>query len=224
MEDNGTELVPMTTLEGRNGLLSEASDNDSGSELISKETPTPAADKSFNDFFNQKIKSLLQKHKKKPVDGADDQNALKKELTLFSGVGYVVGIIIGSGIFITPKRILCLTGSFGLSLIVWIIGGLVAMAGGVCYIELGLLIKKSGAEYNYLKETYSFNKKHKILDLLGSLISFLYIWSSVCIIRSTSLAIISLTCAEYLIRPFFIGCKEVPEDAVKLLTLTILRK
>lgn len=158
-------------------------------------------------------------------DVATDEGGLKKELNLFSAVAYVVGNIIGSGIFITPQTVLCRTGSFGASLVVWVVGGIAAMAGGLCYIELGLLIGKSGAEYNFIKEAYSF-KKYKVAGLLGSILSFLYVWCSVIIIRSSSLAIITLTCAEYLIRPFYIGCpsNSIPQSAVKLTSLIIISK
>ena len=150
--------------------------------------------------------------------------SLKKELTLFTSVAYVVGSIIGAGIFITPRTILCLAGSFGVSLVMWVIGGVIALGGGLCYIELGLLIKRSGGEYSYLKEAYSFRKTYKVFEFLGSLLSFLFIWSSMLIIRTTSLSLITLTCARYLVRPFYIGCDQISEPAVKLLAVAVLRK
>lgn len=157
-----------------------------------------------------------------------DKNVLKKELTLFSGTMYVVGNIIGSGIFITPRDILSLSGSFGLSLVLWIIGGILAVGGGLCFIELSLLIKKSGGEYCFLKEAYSFKKKYKIFEVFGGLLGFLFIWCSLFVIRASALAIIVLTCAQYLLRPviFFMGCDHTraPESAVKLLSLALLGK
>lgn len=143
---------------------------------------------------------------------------LKKELTIFSGVGFVVGGIIGSGIFITPKTILLNTGSFGLSMIAWIMGAMIAMAGSLCYVELGLLIRKSGGEYVYLLEAYSFNRKHPCLIALGSVLAFLYSWASVFIMRGTSMAVLLLTFAHYLTEPFYID-SAVPEIIVKLVGL-----
>ena len=221
MEENSIELVSLSK-EEENKVLSEVSDQDSESELIWREKTGTTTESHSNG-----VKFMLQKcgiERTVNSGSNDDQGVLKKEITLFSGVAYVVGDIIGSGIFITPRRILCLTGSFGLSLIVWIIGGLVAMAGGVCYIELGLLIRKSGAEFNYLKEIYSFEKKFKMLEMLGSLLGFLFMWSNICVIGPSSLAIITLTCSRYLIQPFFIDCNDIPENAVKLLSLAILSK
>ena len=146
--------------------------------------------------------------------------ALGKELTLTSGVAYIVGSIIGAGIFITPKGILENTGSFGLSLIMWAIGGLTAVAGAFCNIELGTFIKKSGGDYTYILEAYSFKKRKPWLEFTGSLLAFLFTWSSVLVTQTTSLAIITMAFGRYLSRPFFIGAGcDVPIWIVRLLAL-----
>jgi L-type amino acid transporter 9 len=149
--------------------------------------------------------------------------ALKREITPLSGIGFVVGQLIGSGIFITPSNILGYTGSFGLSISCWIIGAVVALAGALCYFELGLLVRKAGGEYAILLEAYSFRKKNRWVEMLGSLVSFLFTWTTVFVLRGASASIITLTCARYLTRPFFIGC-EVPESVVKLIALAALRR
>ena len=163
------------------------------------------------------------------TSSADDSDqgkvVLKKEITPLSGVGFVVGQLIGSGIFITPSHILSYTGSFGLSLMCWLIGGVVALAGALCYFELGLLVRKTGGEYAILLEAYSFRKKNRWVEMLGSLIAFLFTWASVIVLRGASVSIITLTCARYLTRPFFINCdSDVPESVVKLLALTFLSR
>lgn len=172
------------------------------------------------DRMKLALKVKRADHDAESID-AEKSGGLKKELNLFSLVAFVVGGIIGSGIFITPRTILCLTGSFGLSMVVWLVGGIIAIAGGLCYMELGLLVQKSGGEYGYIKEAYSFKNR---LKFLGHLLGFLYTWSATLIIRPSSMAIISLTSARYLVRPFYIGCEDIPESAVKLLALSMLRK
>lgn len=64
---------------------------------------------------------------------------LRKELGLLEGITMILGIIIGSGIFVAPKGVITYVGSVGMSLIVWAASGLLTMLGALCYAELGFL-------------------------------------------------------------------------------------
>ena len=86
-----------------------------------------------------------------------------------------------------------------------------------------MVVRKTGGEYAIFLETYSFRKKNACVEMLGSLVAFLYTWTSVLVVKSSSGSIITLACVRYLIRPFFIGC-EIPEKSVKLLALAIISK
>lgn len=135
---------------------------------------------------------------------------LKKQLGLMNGVGIIVGVIIGSGIFISPKGVLLSAGSIGSSMIVWLSCGLLVMCGALCYAELGTAIPKSGGEFAYLKEAF------------GPLSAFLYLWVTFLIIYPTGNAIIALTFAEYILQPLYPDCK-APELAVQLLAAAVIR-
>lgn len=135
---------------------------------------------------------------------------LKKEVSLLNGVALVVGVIIGSGIFISPKGVLVRTGSVGMSLVVWAGCGALALLGSLCYCEMGTMIPKSGAEYSYLYEAF------------GPLPAFLYSWTLALIIRPSSLTVVALTFARYVSQPFFPDCEISPIPVRKILAATCL--
>jgi len=136
----------------------------------------------------------------------DDDNIvkLKPKITLLNGITVIVGSIIGSGIFVSPKGVLQEVGSVGMSLIIWLACGLFSMVGAYCYTELGTAIVRSGADYAYIFEAF------------GAFPAFLRLWVECMIVRPCSAAIVALTFANYVVEPLFPTCLQ-PELAVRLL-------
>jgi APA family basic amino acid/polyamine antiporter len=80
--------------------------------------------------------------------------SLKRELTTFSAMALVVANMIGTGIFTTTGFLAGDLGKTSLVLGVWLVGGVVALAGCLVYAELGVNIPRSGGEYVYLREAW----------------------------------------------------------------------
>ncbi|EYC17745.1 hypothetical protein Y032_0029g1846 [Ancylostoma ceylanicum] len=80
----------------------------------------------------------------------DSKPSRSQKMGLLGAISYIIGNIVGSGIFITPTTILKTTGSMGLSLIIWVAAALISMLGSFCYVELGTSIRMSGGDFAYL--------------------------------------------------------------------------
>ncbi|XP_062378599.1 large neutral amino acids transporter small subunit 2 [Sardina pilchardus] len=134
---------------------------------------------------------------------------LKKQIGLVSACGIIIGNIIGSGIFVSPKGVLENASSVGLSLIVWAVTGIITAIGALCYAELGVTIPKSGGDYYYVK------------DIFGELVGFLRLWIAVLVIYPTNQAVIALTFSNYILQPLFPSCFP-PESSLRLLAAVCL--
>jgi APA family basic amino acid/polyamine antiporter len=82
------------------------------------------------------------------------QRNLKKTVTFVQAIAIVVGMIIGSGIFLKPSIVFHNAGSPMLGLLAWIIGGIITMASALTVAEIAAAIPKTGGLYVYLEELY----------------------------------------------------------------------
>nr|XP_045592966.1 Y+L amino acid transporter 2-like [Procambarus clarkii] len=135
---------------------------------------------------------------------------LKRALGLGNGVGFIVGYVIGSGIFVSPKTVVEYTGSVGMALVVWVVSGLVTVVDGLCFAELGTTIPRSGDSYSY------------ILEAFGPIPAFIELWTSILISSPSAKAISSLTFASYLLQALLPDCSSPPYYAVKLLAAAMI--
>ncbi|XP_070562463.1 large neutral amino acids transporter small subunit 2-like isoform X3 [Ptychodera flava] len=124
--------------------------------------------------------------------------AMKRQIGLFPSIMIIMGSIIGSGIFVSPKGVLEYSGSVGGALLVWTMCGVIATLGGMCYAELGSSIGKGGGEYTYLNEAF------------GEFLAFLMLWVNFIIVSPGNTAIIAQTFAIYAITPFYSDCDPPP--------------
>ncbi len=115
---------------------------------------------------------------------------LKKELGYFSLTNIVVGDMIGAGIFTTSGLLLAQLHDPLLLLMLWVVGGGIALCGALSYSELGANFPKAGGEYIFLSKLFS------------PLAGFLSGWVSFFVGFSAPMAASSLAFSEYLIRTF----------------------
>ena len=113
-----------------------------------------------------------------------------RRLGVFSGTMAVVGGIIGGGIFRTPATVAERLGTPGAILLMWVVGGAVALIGAFCWGELGQRRPQAGGGYVYLRET------------LGPLPAFLYGWTLVLVIATGAIAAVAVTFADYTLALF----------------------
>lgn len=111
---------------------------------------------------------------------------LKKKLTLYGLTMIAVGSSIGSGIFVSPYQVVQAVPHHGWVLLVWGLGGVIALTGALTFAELGGLFPKAGGVYVFLKEAY------------GNLVGFLYGWITLLVINTGALAALGIALAEYM--------------------------
>jgi APA family basic amino acid/polyamine antiporter len=110
---------------------------------------------------------------------------LKRDLGVWAALAIVVGTVIGSGIFRVPQAMILNVGTVPLVFLVWIVGGLLSLAGALTYAELAAAMPGAGGEYVYLTEAY------------GPLWGFLYSWTQMWVAKSGSIATLATAFFEY---------------------------
>lgn len=114
------------------------------------------------------------------------ETGLKRKLGLFDAVMLIAGNIIGIGIFVTTGEIAQSLPTPGGILLIWLLGGCLALAGALSCAELAACLPYSGGDYVYLREAY------------GSLIGFLSGWSSFLVTFSGSIALLAVVLTAFL--------------------------
>jgi len=111
--------------------------------------------------------------------------ALPRAIGTLGSTAIVVGTMIGSGIFLVPHDMAQQVGSVGALLLVWIVGGVLSLAGALSLAELGAAIPEAGGVYVYLRDAY------------GKLFAFLYGWAMLLVINSGAMATLAVAFGIY---------------------------
>lgn len=118
--------------------------------------------------------------------GEVSREGLRRGLNLWDTTLLVLGLVLGGGIFLTPSSIAKALPSESAILAVWIVGGLLSVAGGFVYAELGAMMPGAGGMYLYIREAF------------GPLPGFLYAWIGYFVILAGADAAVAVGFAQYL--------------------------
>jgi len=113
------------------------------------------------------------------------QTAPKKELTLFDSTCLIMGIIIGTGIFVFPPMVARGAGSWDWMIGLWIVGGVLSLFGALGYAELASAYPHEGGDYVYLSRAY------------GPWAGFLFGWIQLVVVRPADIGVMAFAFALY---------------------------
>jgi basic amino acid/polyamine antiporter, APA family len=97
----------------------------------------------------------------------------------------VVGVLIGSGIFIVSAESSRLVGAPGWLLLAWALAGLMTITGAQCGAELAAMMPRAGGQYVFLREAY------------GSGVAFAFGWALFWVIQCGKLAAVAIALASF---------------------------
>ena len=113
------------------------------------------------------------------------QPGLVRGLGQLDATMIVVGILIGSGIFIVSAESARLVGAPGWLLAAWMLAGLMTIAGAQCCAELAAMMPHAGGPYVYLREAY------------GPAVGFLFGWTLSVVVHTGKIAAVAVAFASF---------------------------
>ena len=124
---------------------------------------------------------------------------LVRTLGLWDVTAITAGTILGSAIFLAAAFVPREVPHPTLALLLWMTGGLIAVAGALTYAELGTMFPEAGGQYAYIKQAF------------GPLWGFLFGWTSLLAIQAGANAYLGVAFGEYLgvFVPFFSSTRAI---------------
>jgi amino acid transporter len=113
---------------------------------------------------------------------------LTPRLGLWDTVSIIIGIVVGTAVFRSPTLVFQNAGGPWKALLLWLLGGVLAWCGAVCYAELATAYPRDGGDYEYLKRAF------------GPWCGFLFGWAQLTTVVSGNIAIMAYAFADYGVR------------------------
>lgn len=143
-----------------------------------------------------------------PAAASAPVERLPRTLGVWSAVGVLVGTTIGSGIFRVPNELAAILGSPLAMLGLWVVGGLVTLAGALAIAELAAALPRSGGIFAYIHEAF------------GPFWAFLYGWAELAVIRAAAVGGIASVFASYFGQ--FVSLTQPEERYVAALAIVLI--
>ena len=115
----------------------------------------------------------------------ESNSAPRRHVSVLYVVMVAVAMVVGAGIFRSPAEIAANAGSSTWFFAAWIAGGLISLAGALCFAELATMLPSAGGDYFFLKTTY------------GRSVAFLFAWARFAVINTGSLALLGFVLGDY---------------------------
>lgn len=109
----------------------------------------------------------------------------RQHLGMWSTISIIVGIVIGVSIFEVPNLVFGSLSSPGMGLLAWLLGGVLALVGALCYAELAVAYPRSGGDYEYLSRAF-----HPYAG-------YLFGWARLTVIQSGSIGALAFVFAKH---------------------------
>ena len=136
---------------------------------------------------------------------------LKRQIGLYAATAITVGNIIGSGIFRSPHSVAREVESVPLTILAWVIGGVLSLCGSLALTELAVTHPRTGGLYIYIRESF------------GDAWAFVFGWANLWVIKPTVIASITSVFALYFCEALHLGKgSELPVGFAAILLLTFV--
>lgn len=111
---------------------------------------------------------------------------LVRGVGMWAAIAVNVSNMVGAGVFLKTRVMTCNVGSAKLVMLVWVLAGLLALAGTFCYSEVAALMPEAGGDYVYLRRAY------------GRIVGFLFGWMAFAVFRTGAQAALAVGLAIFM--------------------------
>lgn len=116
-----------------------------------------------------------------------------RHLTTRYVVVVTIAMVVGAGIFKSPALVAANAGSESAVYTLWLVGGLISLAGALCYSELAAAFAHPGGDYHFLERAW------------GRRFAFLFAWARLAVINTGAIALLGFVIGDYMNRVIDLG-------------------